>query len=115
MVPGTPIHSRHKKVFESTETMSSSQQLSQSLSNARSSAIMETPPKKRALQETPITPSVPFPTSLDAMVVSPPQAHSPPAVMGTPVKGPAAVPVTPDKSQSKSIYEQLGWDDEMDF
>jgi hypothetical protein len=115
MVPGTPIHSRHKKVFESTETMSSSQQLSQSLSNARSSAIMETPPKKRALQETPITPSVPFPTSLDAMVVSPPQAHSPPAVMGTPVKGPAAVPVTPDKAQSKSIYEQLGWDDEMDF
>jgi hypothetical protein len=35
-------------------------------------------------------------------------------VMGTPVKGAAAVPVTPDKSQSKSIYEQLGWDDEMD-
>jgi hypothetical protein len=76
---------------------------------------METPPKKRALQETPTTPSIPFPTTLDAMAVEPPQAHSPPAVMGTPIKGAAAVPVTPDKSQSKSIYEQLGWDDEMDF
>ncbi|KAJ5985325.1 hypothetical protein N7522_012521 [Penicillium canescens] len=115
MVPGTPVHSRHKTVSASTETMSSSQQLSQSLSDARSSAIMETPPKKRALQETPTTPSIPFPTTLDAMAVEPPQAHSPPAVMGTPIKGAAAVPVTPDKSQSKSIYEQLGWDDEMDF
>ncbi|OQD90001.1 hypothetical protein PENANT_c002G02339 [Penicillium antarcticum] len=115
MVPGTPVHSRHKTVSASTENMSSSQQLSQSLSNAQFSAIMETPPKKRALQETPTTPSMPFPTSLDAMVVDSPRAHSPPAVMGTPVKGPVAVPVTPDKSQSKSIYEQLGWDDEMDF
>ncbi|KAJ5767101.1 uncharacterized protein N7511_004717 [Penicillium nucicola] len=115
MVPGTPVHSRHKTISTSTETMSSSQQLSWSLTNARSSAIMETPPKKRALQETPTTPSILFPKSPDAMVVDPPRAHSPPAVMGTPVKGPAAVPVTPDKSQSKSIYEQLGWDDEMDF
>ncbi len=43
------------------------------------------------------------------------RAQSPPIIMGTPVKGAAAVPVTPEKSQAKSIYEQLGWDDEMEI
>jgi hypothetical protein len=37
---------------------------------------------------------------------------SSPVVLGTPVKGADVIPVTPDKSQSKSIYDQLGWDDD---
>jgi hypothetical protein len=38
-------------------------------------------------------------------------------VKRSPVKGATPViPVTPEKSQTKSIYEQLGWDDdEMEF
>lgn len=116
MVPGSPVHSRPKNISPFTENLStSSRQFSQSLNHARASAIMETPPKRQAPQSISTPTAVPFSLSLDAMVTDNPRAHSPPAVMGTPVKGAAAVPVTPDKSQSKSIYEQLGWDDEMEF
>ncbi|CAG8019371.1 unnamed protein product [Penicillium nalgiovense] len=116
MVPGSPVHSRPKNISPFTENLStSSRQFSQSLNHARASAIMETPPKRQTPQSISTPTAVPFSLSLDAMVTDNPRAHSPPAVMGTPVKGAAAVPVTPDKSQSKSIYEQLGWDDEMEF
>ncbi|CAP93107.1 hypothetical protein E8E15_001396 [Penicillium rubens] len=116
MVPGSPVHSRPKNISAFTENLStSSRQFSQSLNHARASAIMETPPRRQAPQSISTPTAVPFSLSLDAMVTDNPRAHSPPAVMGTPVKGAAAVPVTPDKSQSKSIYEQLGWDDEMEF
>jgi hypothetical protein len=116
MVPGSPVHSRPKNISAFTENLStSSRQFSQSLNRARTSAIMETPPRRQAPQSMSTPTAVPFSLSLDAMVTDNPRAHSPPAVMGTPVKGAAAVPVTPDKSQSKSIYEQLGWDDEMEF
>jgi hypothetical protein len=115
MVPGSPVHSRHTPFVPSESLSLSSQQFSQSLNNVRSSAIMETPPKRRAPETISTPTAVSFSTSLNAMVSESHRAHSPPAVMGTPVKGAAAVPVTPDKSQSKSIYEQLGWDDELEF
>jgi DNA replication regulator SLD3 len=116
MVPGSPVHSRHTPFVVPSESSSlSSRQFSQSLNNVRSSAIMETPPKKRAPESISTPTAVPCFTSFNAMVTDDSRAHSPPAVMGTPVKGATAVPVTPEKSQSKSIYEQLGWDDEMEF
>jgi len=116
MVPGSPIHSRHTPFIVPSESSSlSSRQFSQSLNDVRSSAIMETPPKKRAPESISTPTADPFSTSLNAMVTENHRAQSPPAVMGTPVKGATAVPVTPEKSQSKSIYEQLGWDDEMEF
>ncbi|KGO36791.1 DNA replication regulator Sld3 [Penicillium expansum] len=116
MVPGSPIHSRPNNISTFTDNLStSSRQFSQSLNHARTSAIMETPPRRQAPQNISTPTAVPFSLSLDAMVTDSPRAHSPSAVMGTPVKGAAAVPVTPEKSQSKSIYEQLGWDDEMEF
>ncbi|KAJ5827249.1 DNA replication regulator Sld3 [Penicillium robsamsonii] len=116
MVPGSPIHSRPRNISAFTENLStSSRQFNQSLNHARTSAIMETPPKRQAPQSVSTPTAVPFSLSLDAMATDNPRAHSPPAVMGTPVKGAAAVPVTPEKSQSQSIYDQLGWDDEMEF
>ncbi|KAJ5950991.1 DNA replication regulator Sld3 [Penicillium vulpinum] len=116
MVPGSPIHTRPKNISSFAETLStSSRQFSQSLNHARTSAIMETPPKRHAPQSISTPTAVPFSLSVDAMVTENPRAHSPPPVMGTPVKGAAAVPVTPEKSQSTSIYDQLGWDDEMEF
>lgn len=116
MVPGSPIHSHPRDISAFAENLStSSRQFSQSLNHARTSAIMETPPRRQAPQSISTPTAVPFSLSLDAMVTDNPRAHSPPVVIGTPVKGAAAVPVTPDKSQSKSIYEQLGWDDEMEF
>ncbi|KAJ5794112.1 DNA replication regulator Sld3 [Penicillium paradoxum] len=116
MVPGSPIHSRPSTVSSFTENLSaSSRRLSQSLNHARASAIMETPPKKSALHSISTPTAVPFSLSLDAMVMDHSRAQSPPVVMGTPVKSATTVPVTPEKSQSKSIYEQLGWDDEMEF
>ncbi|KAI2732728.1 hypothetical protein CBS147332_1867 [Penicillium roqueforti] len=116
IVPGSPNHSRPKDMSAFIENLStSSRQFSQSLNHARTSAIMETPPKRQAPQSISTPTAVPFSLSLDAMVAESPRAHSPPAVMGTPVKGAAVVPVTPEKSQSKSIYAQLGWDDEMEF
>ncbi|CAG8887165.1 unnamed protein product [Penicillium egyptiacum] len=116
MVPGSPIHSHRNNVSAFTESLSTStRQFSQSLNHARTSAIMETPPRRQAPQSISTPTAVPFSLSLDAMVTDSSRAHSPPAVMGTPVKGAAPVPVTPDKSQSKTIYEQLGWDDEMEF
>ena len=116
IVPGSPNHSRPKDISAFIENLStSSRQFSQSLNHARTSAIMETPPRRQAPQSISTPTTIPFSLSLDAMVAESPRSHSPPAVMGTPVKGAAAVPVTPEKSQSKSIYEQLGWDDEMEF
>ncbi|OQD63355.1 hypothetical protein PENPOL_c009G00157 [Penicillium polonicum] len=116
MVLGSPIHSRSRDISAFAENLStSSRQSSQSLNHARTSAIMETPPRSQAPQSISTPTAVPFSLSLDAMVSDNPRAHSPPVVIGTPVKGATAVPVTPDKSQSKSIYEQLGWDDEMEF
>ncbi|KAJ5589007.1 hypothetical protein N7537_011685 [Penicillium hordei] len=116
MVPGSPIHSRPRNISAFAENLStSSRQFSQSLHHARTSAIMETPPRRQAPQSISTPTAVPCSPSLDAMVTDNPRAHSPPVVIGTPVKGTVAVPVTPDKSQSKSIYEQLGWDDEMEF
>ncbi|KAJ5135788.1 DNA replication regulator Sld3 [Penicillium bovifimosum] len=112
MVPGSPIHSRPKAISSFTENLSTSRRSSQSVNHA--SAIMETPPKKDTPQIISTPTAVPFSLSLNA-VADNPRAQSPPAVMGTPIKGAAAVPVTPEKSQSKSIYDQLGWDDEMEF
>ncbi|KAJ5158730.1 DNA replication regulator Sld3 [Penicillium coprophilum] len=116
MVPGSPIHSCPKNISTFTETLStSSRQFAQSLNHAHTSAIMETPPKRHAPQSVSTPTAVPFSLSLDAMVTDSPCAQSTPIVMGTPVKGAAAVPVTPEKSQSRSIYDQLGWNDEMEL
>ncbi|CAG8169491.1 unnamed protein product [Penicillium salamii] len=115
MVPGSPIHSRHTPFMAPSQSASlpSSQQFKQSLENVRSSTIMETPPRKRA-PEPVFTPTAGAPASFDAKVPNH-RASSPPAVLGTPIKGATAVPVTPEKSQTPSIYAQLGWDDEMEF
>ncbi|KAJ5152077.1 DNA replication regulator Sld3 [Penicillium capsulatum] len=111
MVPTTPVSSRQKSVSSSIQ--SSSRQFTQSLQAARSSAIMETPPKQQKADSFPVR-SVPFHPSAPVTHTTQPRAQSPPAVMGTPVKGAAAVPMTPEKPQS--IYDQLGWDDdEMDL
>lgn len=114
MVPGSPVHSRHTPFAAPSENSSlSSRQFTQSLNAARSSAIMETPPKKRA-PEMMSPAAIPMSAPLGSMIPSH-RATSPPAVLGTPVKGAAAVPVTPEKPQSQSIYAELGWDDEMEF
>ncbi|PLB43919.1 hypothetical protein P170DRAFT_393995 [Aspergillus steynii IBT 23096] len=92
LAPSTPVSSRHVDAYHDQPHHP----------GPKSSMVMETPPKKGpagpVIQETP-----------------------PPAkIFSTPVKGgssalrvPAATgpPVTPEKS----IYEQLGWDDEMDL
>lgn len=111
MVPSTPTTSRQRSVPSSIQ--GSSGQFTQSLEAARSSGIMETPPKQQKLDSFPVRP-VPFHPSAPVMDTDQPRAQSPPAVMRTPVKGAAVVPMTPEKSQS--IYNQLGWDDdEMDI
>ncbi|EKV17344.1 DNA replication regulator Sld3 [Penicillium digitatum] len=115
MVPGSPVHSNPRNISAVTENLSASRPFSQSLNFARTSAVMETPPKKQVPQSISTPTAVPFSLSLDSLATDYPRAHSPSAVIGTPVKGAAAVPVTPEKTQSKSIYEQLGWDDEMEF
>lgn len=115
IVPGSPIHSRQTPFVAPSEGSSLSSQFRQSLSNVQSSEIMETPPRRRAPESTiPTSAAVPNVTSLDSMITDH-QTYSPPAVLGTPVKNATAVPVTPEKSQSNSIYAQLGWDDEMEF
>ncbi|KAJ5713973.1 DNA replication regulator Sld3 [Penicillium malachiteum] len=114
MAPTTPTSSRRKDIVTSTPEFS--RPLRNPFEGARSSAVMETPPKQRGPESMAAPRFIPASPSMPAMVVSQPRAPSPPAVMGTPVKAAGVIPVTPDKSQSKSIYEQLGWDDddEMD-
>ncbi|KAJ6145061.1 DNA replication regulator Sld3 [Penicillium chermesinum] len=51
-------------------------------------------------------------TTTTTTTTIPAREPTPPAILGTPLKDSVMVPVTPDKSQSKSIYEQLGWDDD---
>ncbi|KAJ5691182.1 DNA replication regulator Sld3 [Penicillium malachiteum] len=115
MAPTTPTSSRRKDIITSTPEFS--RPLRNPFEGARSSAIMETPPKQRGPEPMAAPRFIPASPSVPTMAVSQPRAPSPPAVMGTPVKAAGIIPVTPDKSQSKSIYEQLGWDDddEMDM
>ena len=74
--------------------------------------IVETPPKKRALEPMSAPQYIPVSPVKPDIFTNQPREVSPPAVISTPVKGAGMIPVTPDKSQSKSIYEQLGWDDD---
>ena len=113
-IPSTPDSSRRKDIFTSSPEVSKPS--SQLFRGARSSMIMETPPKqKRSFEEMSAPQSLPVTYSARPPTI-PTRVSSPPAIAGTPVKAAAMVPVTPDKSQSKSIYEQLGWDDdEMEF
>ncbi|XHF97319.1 hypothetical protein AWENTII_000911 [Aspergillus wentii] len=106
VAPSTPVASRR---VETTNRQLSSKPVE----TIKSSMVMETPPK----QGTGAGPtSVPGVQSM-----APPSS---PVVLGTPVKKSSsekpsggamltssAIPVTPEKS-GKSIYEQLGWDDE---
>ncbi|KAF9889217.1 hypothetical protein FE257_007530 [Aspergillus nanangensis] len=103
--PSTPISSRHVDSFSQPLPM-----MKLFEANSTSSMVVETPPRLA-------TTAVPVmqPSSVPAALRGPPPKM---AIMGTPpVKRvaalgvpnePAAVPVTPDKS----IYEQLGWDDD---
>lgn len=114
MAPSTPVSSRHKNIPSSSN--SSSQYFNKSLQGATSAAIMETPPRQSGGNIAPAPRSIPSSASMQLPTVGQPQAPSSPAVMGTPIKGAAVVPVTPEKAQTKSIYEQLGWeDDEMEL
>lgn len=114
MAPSTPVSSRHKNIPSSTN--SSSQHLNKSPQGAMSSTIMETPPRQSGGNVIPAPRSIPSSATMQLPVVNQSRAPSPPAVMGTPIKGAAVVPVTPEKAQTKSIYEQLGWeDDEMEL
>lgn len=111
-IPSTPVSSRQKHISPRLQT---SGKHSNPLPGTISSAIMETPPKQNNLNFAPAPRSIPPSTSLPLFTTNQlkqPRAQSPPAVMGTPTKGAAVVPVTPEKAQTKSIYEQLGWDDE---
>lgn len=95
LAPSTPVSSRHVDAYQRHATSNPAEA-------PKSSIIMETPPKQG--------PTVPV------MQETPPVG----TIFNTPVKGsstklsvPAATgpPMTPEKS----IYEQLGWDDEMDL
>lgn len=103
MTPSTPISSRRIPVAQP---------------QFKSSMITETPPKKQQQQEEATAP-IPVPTT---------SAAAPPTVLSTPVKegsiqetpvkknllapgNSSTVPVTPEKS----IYEQLGWNDDEDL
>lgn len=109
-IPSTPVSSRHRGIPSSTNN--SSQHFSESPNNPSTSAVMETPPREHSNAPTTHRRPVPPRTGAPLLVANRAQAQSPPAVLGTPVKGAAAVPVTPEKAQTKSIYEQLGWEDE---
>ncbi|KAJ5689869.1 hypothetical protein N7462_004261 [Penicillium macrosclerotiorum] len=102
--PTTPVSSRHKPI--PALGPDSSSHLSRSFYDNLSSAIMETPPKQR--DPNPST----VPRSVPSFTVNQPQAPSSPTAMETPVKIAAAVPMTPEQAQTRSIYEQLGWDDD---
>lgn len=110
MAPSTPVSARHKQVVASTPE--AALPLRNPFENTRSSMIVETPPKKRALEPMSAPQYIPVSPVKPDIFTSQPRAQSPPAVISTPVKGAGVIPVTPDKSQSKSIYEQLGWDDD---
>ncbi|KAJ5140138.1 hypothetical protein N7448_003546 [Penicillium atrosanguineum] len=124
MAPSTPVSSRQKIIPSSAH--GSTQNLTTSFQGA-SSSITETPPRQRGVDSMPASRSLPMGNIAQVPITTQSRACSPVAVMGTPVKessvkrspakGPAPViPVTPEKSQSKSIYEQLGWEeDEMEF
>lgn len=114
MVPSTPVSSRRKNIHSSAN--GSSQHLAKSPQGATSSAVMETPPRPAGLNATPPSRSISSSATMKPPVVNRPRDPSPPAIMGTPIKGATVVPVTPEKAQTKSIYEQLGWeDDEMEL
>jgi hypothetical protein len=124
MAPSTPVSSRQKNIPSSTH--GSAQDFSKSFQGA-SSSIMETPPRQREVDSMPAPRFAIGNTNTQVLVTSQSRARSPAAVMGTPVKetpvkrspvkgATPVIPVTPEKSQTKSIYEQLGWDDdEMEF
>lgn len=110
MVPSTPVSSRRKDIF--TSSPETAKPPSMPTSGMHSSMIMETPPKlKRSFEELSAPRSVPVFNSATTTNIQT-RVPSSPAILGTPVKAAPEVPVTPDKSQSKSIYEQLGWDDD---
>ncbi len=107
LAPTTPVSSRRKSLAMAPD---SSPNAGRSPQHPRSSMITETPPKQLGLD--------PFfmPRSVPLFAPSAPQVPSSPAVLASPVKSTPLVPVTPEKAQTKSIYEQLGWDDdEMDL
>lgn len=105
--PTTPVSSRRKSI---TMALDSSPNPGRSPQGPRSSMITETPPKQQGPNPKLVPRSVPL------FAPSTSQVPSSPAVMGSPVKSASLVPVTPEKAQTKSIYEQLGWDDdEMDM
>lgn len=107
MAPTTPVSSRRKNNILAPD---SSPNPGRSPQGPRSSMITETPPKQQGPNPMLIPRSVPlFAPSTSQVPLSP-------AVIGSPVKSAPLVPVTPEKPQTKSIYEQLGWDDdEMDL
>jgi hypothetical protein len=107
MAPTTPVSSRRKNNILAPD---SSPNPGRSPQGPRSSMITETPPKQQGANPMLVPRSVPlFAPSTSQVPLSP-------AVIGSPVKSATLVPVTPEKSQTKSIYEQLGWDDdEMDM
>ncbi|KAJ6102917.1 hypothetical protein N7486_005344 [Penicillium sp. IBT 16267x] len=111
MAPSTPVSSRRKQI-NPTSTPEPSRPLSKVFAGARSSMIMETPPKQRGPDTMPAPRSIPAAPNFPAMATNNTRPPSSPVVLGTPIKGAAVIPVTPDKSQSKSIYDQLGWDDD---
>ncbi|KAJ5378943.1 hypothetical protein N7509_012062 [Penicillium cosmopolitanum] len=106
MAPSTPISSRHQGENPSFVPGSSPLMADSIQNNHPSGGIMETPPRK---QGTPLisSRSVPFQIPIQTLSTKRTRAPSPP-----PSRGASTVPVTPEKSQSKSIYEQLGWDDD---
>jgi hypothetical protein len=107
MAPTTPVSSRRKNNILAPD---SSPNPGRSSQGPRSSMITETPPKQQGTNPMLVPRSVPL------FAPSTSQVPLYPAVIGSPVKSATLVPVTPEKPQTKSIYEQLGWDDdEMDL
>ncbi|KAH8425908.1 uncharacterized protein LDX57_003649 [Aspergillus melleus] len=99
LAPSTPVSARHVDAYRDHHPTSTSMPSEP----PKSSMVMETPPRQG-----PSGPSI---------------QETPPAakIFSTPVKGSSSsklqVPTTtaPPVTPEKSIYEQLGWDDEMDL
>ncbi|KAF3384298.1 hypothetical protein F1880_002348 [Penicillium rolfsii] len=107
MAPTTPISSRRQNTMPAPDSPPNP---GKSPQDPRSSMITETPPKQQGPNSTLAPRSVPllFPSTSPVPLS--------PAVVGSAFKNTTLVPVTPEKSQTKTIYEQLGWDDdEMDL
>ncbi|EPS32273.1 hypothetical protein PDE_07233 [Penicillium oxalicum 114-2] len=101
--PTTPVSSRRRTI----DFASDSPLVGQTPENRNPSMmIMDTPPRHQGTSKNLLMPRTTSLFARDASRVPPSPTKE------SPVKNATLVPSTPEKSQSQSIYKQLGWDDE---